>query len=349
MIYAPIIIPTLYRDKYFIQCIESLKKNKYSENTDVYIALDFPLFEKHKEGYSRIINYLEGDFSCFRKFVVIKREKNYGAVKNTNTLIDDILKKYDRFIFSEDDNEFSLNFLEYMNKCLEKFETNPKILAVCGYSYPIKWEVSEKTNIIKQNNIFNTWGTGYWRDKYLKVSKELVENYLINEFNSSVLDGRINKMSNARFHSYVSCFFSIQRSPLFIRTTDVSLSIYMQLKAMFVIMPTVSKVRNHGFDGSGLYCQNIKEINNSKSDSYDYRNQRIDTSLSFNPNLDTSASNERVNWERLNKFIFIDYTALAKSKLKVKLYKLFGRKNYLMVRKMKTKIVKFIRVMRKNK
>lgn len=51
------------------------------------------------------------------------------------------------YIYTEDDNVFSKNFLCYMNLCLEKYKEDDKILTVSGYSYLAEWDV-HKDNII---------------------------------------------------------------------------------------------------------------------------------------------------------------------------------------------------------
>ena len=50
-----------------------------------------------------------------------------------------------------------------------------------------------------------------------------------------------------------------------------------------IISPITSKVRNHGFDGSGEYCQNVSDIKKRKTtaQNYDYSHQPIDTTYSF--------------------------------------------------------------------
>ena len=65
---------------------------------------------------------MKKDF-VLKKIVVFEREYNYG-VKGENNNISALIKYvstyYDRWIFSEDDNVFSPNFLVYINKGLEK-------------------------------------------------------------------------------------------------------------------------------------------------------------------------------------------------------------------------------------
>ena len=40
---APILIPTLCRYEHFVKCIQSLKENTLANESDLFIALDYPL------------------------------------------------------------------------------------------------------------------------------------------------------------------------------------------------------------------------------------------------------------------------------------------------------------------
>lgn len=343
MVYAPILIPTLCRYNHFIRCVESLKKNSWAKYTDIYIALDYPLKKEHEFGYRKITEYLKGDFSCFNKFEIIYREKNYGAGPNVKDASTYLYHYYDRIILSEDDNEFSENFLEYMDKCLDEFENDDSVIAVAGYSYDVNWKTEERCNIIKQNHSFNPWGTGQWRDKSEKIRSELNHGYLLNEFGNAVCDGRINKLGDARFYDYAMYYFSNANNILFEGMSDVALGIYMTLNGKYEIMPVISKVRNHGFDGTGLYCQKIerKNVRNDKSAFYDYSNQSIDTDRDFFPKLDTI--NQDYNWDVLNKFMYANKIKLLILKCLVGFCKVVGAQNCNKVRHITGNIKKFIK------
>ena len=130
-IYAPVIIPTLCRFEHFKRCIDSLSRCTGAEYTDLYIGLDFPAKDSHWPGYNKICGYVS-QITGFNQVIVYKREYNYGASANTHALKESIIKQYDRYIFSDDDNEFSPNFLDYMNEGLTRFKDNPNILKICG-------------------------------------------------------------------------------------------------------------------------------------------------------------------------------------------------------------------------
>ena len=324
MIYAPILIPTLCRHEHFIRCVESLKKNTWAKYTDVYIALDYPAKESHWEGYSKISEYLEGDFSEFANFYVIKREHNYGSGRNMRELREQVFEKYDAFIRTDDDCEFSPNFIEYMDRCLVLSKNDDRIIGVTGYSYPLDWKIAENANVFSNSLVFPMWGTGFWKKKYKHLEAEIQSGCVFKYLESG---NRIPEMTQARFVDFVHAVLDFSDQSWMWRVTDVTLGVYMQLFDKQIISPRLSLVRNHGFDGSGEYCAEIKVRRGITALDYNYFGQVIDIDTSFVPVIDKNAS-YAVNKTILDTFDSRPLKAMLKAKLKLQFYRIVGKKNY---------------------
>lgn len=333
-IYAPVLIPTLCRSKHFIRCVESLKKNGWAKYTDIYVALDYPPNEKYESGYTEICKYLnEEDFSVFASFNVIKRDYNFGSVKNMRDLRNSVEGKYPYFIRTDDDAEFSVNFLEYMNKCLWQFENDKNCLGIMGFCYPLDWKVENDSNIFKMNYMCYMWGTAFYFDKYNLVRNDLENCYLKKVFKKSILNGKSKKLLTVRYEDFVS--EGTLKHPLLECASDVGIGTYMPIQgSLFMISPTISKVRNWGFDGSGVYCPKT-EINKKKltTQNFDYTNQAIDNSSTFNIKLDNN-ENYELNRRVLNKFEKRSILILIKTKLKLVTYLLFGEVFFQRIQKL---------------
>ena len=302
---APIIIPTLCRDTHFIRLIESLKRNSWAKYTDVFIGLDYPPSEKYREGYNNICQYLRGNFNDFKSFNVIRRTENYGSSRNLKELRDLVLINYDRFIRTDDDAEFSPNFLEYINKCLEKYKDDSDVIAVTGYSYPIKWKTSEDATILKENFSCPMWGTGFWKNKYYEMC-DYISNYkgLGRDARFIIKSGSIKKMLDVAKFEFISlCLSPDFEKTLASKMSDVALRMYIATHDKYVIVPTISKVRNWGFDGTGEYCSNTSNTNEKliTAGNYEYALQPIDSSNIFNLREDTLDNNEG-NRKLMNNF-----------------------------------------------
>lgn len=336
MIYAPVLIPTLCRYEHFVRCLESLKRNTWAKNTEVYVAVDYPLKESHWNGYKKIVEYLSLDCPEFAALHVIKRSHNYGAAANMVALRNLVLKKHDRFIRTDDDCEFSPNFLEYIDRCLEKYENDESVIGVTGYSYPIDWDLDGEYNAFKSKLIFPMWGTGFWRKKFYKVYEDIVKG-CIPEY---VSKNRIRKreMTVARYLDSLDGTFNYGKRNLVVQFSDVACGCYMQLFNKYIISPTLSKVRNHGFDGSGIYCDNIG-LNSKKricADNYNYSEQQIDEAktitLSVAEQFDVESNRKRLNQFDSRKLKTI-INSIVRFQIKKVVIKFIGIEKYKTIRK----------------
>lgn len=305
MVYAPVTIPTLCRDKHFIRCIESLRRNPWAKYTEIYIGLDYPAKEEHWEGYRKISAYLEQSFPEFKAVHVYRREENVGAVMNSRFLREEAEKNYDRYIFMEDDLEASPNFLEYMDKSLKEFEDNPDVIAVTGYSYPLPWKIAENCTVVKQDFNGSVWGCGFWLNKRERLQHYLQTNGLAKDFAFAYKSGRLHNMIDFAVKDYVNlCENGWSGKTGFLnRATDIALRIYLGVHHSYFIMPSSSKIRNHGYDGSGLYCQRIEGSTHGEYcvENYRFSDQVIDESDHFTL-VEDKEFDLPVNRELLNKF-----------------------------------------------
>lgn len=259
--YAPVLIGTLSRYEHFKRCVESLAECTHAEKTDLYIALDYPLNESHWDGYKQIANYVN-KIEGFKAVVIIKRDKNYGVLRNYNEAQQEIFNKYDRIIVSEDDNEFSPNFLNYINSGLTKYKQNDDIFAICGYNYPIDIPKSYNANIYMWKG-FSGWGCGFWRNKLNKV------NFSVDELNGFLKKlNNIRKLNRYAGH-YLPALLNILKKKHM--TGDTAFCMHIIKNNMYCVFPVISKVRNYGHDGTGVHC----------GFSNNFCNQIIDKNISF--------------------------------------------------------------------
>lgn len=302
--YAPIIIPTLCRYEHLKTLLSSLAKCSGAKYTDVYIGLDYPLNDSHRDGYEKIKILLNnGTYDrAFRSLNIFERERNYGAERNINSLIDFIKQKYDRWIFSEDDNIFSPNFLDYMNKGLKIYENDPTVLAINGYRQLPELLVNGNT-IIRQNNGFSAWGFGIWRDKYNNMIEDINNGYFQSIMFNLPMLCRIKKNGWSRLRTFFELCFSKKQLPF----ADYVANVYMAAKNLDVIMPVVSTVRNCGWDGTGQNCR-VKDKNLIKA----HMEQVIDDKSFFDFKGDPSYAykeNKRIfvkqGYSKISVFTFI--------------------------------------------
>lgn len=259
MIYAPVLITTLNRYEHLERLIKSLQKNKWAEFTELYIGVDFPPNEKYREGYEKVCDYLAKKITGFKKINIFYHKENLGAANNIEFLRKEVAKNYDRYISTEDDNEFSKNFLEYMDRGLIKFQKDKNIISICGYMPDIDWGL-DPNGVLKIGCRFDAWGNGRWIEKDNQLFNELKLSYLEDLLCDFKRAWHIYRVSSLLFYVCVEAVI-LKRGPMYdeygvFHPIDFSKGIYMIDREYFTIAPILSKVRNWGDDGSGLHCGN---------------------------------------------------------------------------------------------
>lgn len=263
--YAPVTMTTLCRYEHFRRCLESLEKCTGAECTDVYVALDYPANESHEEGWKKIDAYLKEKEknNGFRSLNVRRRDHNCGVGKpgsNGDLLFQEIKMVTDRFISFEDDNEFSPCFLQYVNKALEKYEDDDRVISVCGYT-PI--ELDKKENIYFARNE-NAWGHGVWIRK-----KAIVDQFVNLESYEKVLHSFSASLRLFWIHP-TSLYVLLDNVIIRKVHGDVGNVAYCMLNNSYSVFPTRTLVRNWGNDGTGVHSKVVtkydkKEISNAKT------------------------------------------------------------------------------------
>lgn len=250
-VYAPVLITTLNRSEHLKRCINSLEKCTGADKTVVYVALDFPPSEKYKKGWLESDEFLKEKENChtFKDFIVIRRERNYGigAIEsNISALREEIRPYYDCFIDTEDDNEFSPNFLEYTNTFLELFKNDNRVIKVCAYNFPMEIPKNYYNNFYLSKRGC-AWGTGSWFHK---------QEHLLTYYDLEFLQGLIKDRSKymilkQRFPRGIELLHSMLKTGHLYG--DAIWEIYCAMEDTYFVLPTLSKVRNHGNDGSGVH------------------------------------------------------------------------------------------------
>lgn len=260
MTLAPVLIPTLNRYEHLEKCLTSLSKCTLANQTEVYIALDYPPSEKYIDGWIKNREYL---FSIgnlnFKQIHLIERKENYGTWKsgdkgNATCLIEEISELYDRYIFTEDDNVFAPNFLEYMNIGLELFENDSTVYAISGYRwwFPIKYD---ENTYFRQSGDYTPWGIGRW----VKKEKELTQCVW---FKSQITFTNIVRLLTKKDYNTLGSLFEFaSKEHAKDILVDAHMRVYMNIKNMHMIIPTTQLVSNIGLDGSGCSMpENYQEI-----------------------------------------------------------------------------------------
>lgn len=280
--YAPVMIPTLNRYEHFKECLDSLEKCTGADMTDVFVALDYPPGEKYVDGWEKIDSFLKEKEreNNFGRLIVIRRNHNYGIYNEHSNFAElgkYVQSRYDYCIVSEDDNVFSPNFLEYINKGLEKYANDETVYAICGYTQPYEFRANGN-NFFRHNTDFSAWGYGDFVEKKKKLMNDIKNGYLRKTFSFSNCK-KVRKHGFNRLYQYITYCFWYKKD--YMPITDCVITCYLIVKDMQVICPIISKVRNIGWDESGQSFKNPKLLKKYDDIAKRHRIQPIDEEITF--------------------------------------------------------------------
>ena len=281
MKYAPVIIPTLNRIEHLKRCIDSLRNNSFAKFTELYIGLDYPPSEKYVDGYNKVKLYLEDGIEGFRDVHIIIRDNNFGPILNGRDLINKILEKYDRYIFTEDDNEFSPCFLEYMDTGLERYENDDDVITICADRTAFS-DYDASADLVKAT-YFSAYGYGTWKSKIESINRAINREYIENICCSRTKMRRMQK-NDIRTVAFLASTL-LRKEPIYqtpsgeIPLIDTSYMIYTCAEQKYSLFCPQTMVRNWGYDGSGANCAESRpkatrrEIVEDKT--YDVNNKKV--------------------------------------------------------------------------
>lgn len=249
--YAPVIIYTYNRLDHLKKTISALGANHLAADTTIFVVSDGPKNESAKQGVKVLREYIDS-VEGFKAVHRIYREENVGLFQSIQLAEQLILAHFDRFIAMEDDIVTSENFLDFINAGLDYFEHSDSVFTISGYCHPIK--IPNNYKFDSWNNPWHMpWGYGTWKHKYLNL-----------DLASNPLQEIMQRSSEYSFlKKYGDFFLDIidHDNRGLIVAPDARICGQMLLAGLHTVMPTKSKVKNIGCDGSGANC--------SKTNRYD--------------------------------------------------------------------------------
>lgn len=272
--YVPVLIPTLNRYNHLKECIESLEKCLYANETEIFISVDYPPDCNYSEGHSKVTEYLKTkDFSCFKDVHLFFQERNLGAYDNLYFLEEKMPYEDQWFILLEDDVVVSKGYLAFVNNAIIRFADDENFAGVCGYNClrtALDTQRWYKGKNLSYGSALNLSVINMVKeDASVLYQKPIRLTDFVELLNFSPIDARV----------YMDYF--IYKPKLYfdrnynIAPIDYVIHNVLFFREKYVVTPTISMVRNMGNDGTGLhsdYDSKLSEFEKAKE---------IDDSLCF--------------------------------------------------------------------
>lgn len=272
---APIGITTYGRLSHLKETIVALQKNTLAKYSELYVFSDAPK-KGDEDAVSRVRRYIH-TIDGFSKVFIIEREVN-GRVANGRGGLRQLLDKYGKVIFMEEDIVTAPGYLQFMNDALELYESDPLVFSITGYT-PIETNIGGDVCLSRR---FSGWGYAIWKNRFDQV-RSLPEFKSIK--NNKILLGQLTSLGQDIPHMIK------MESQGVTNALDIRFCYLCVTKNYVNIYPSQTLVRNIGRDGSGLHSNisnrekntilNSKVIFNLKPISKLDRNLLTDCELSM--------------------------------------------------------------------
>lgn len=249
---APIILFVYNRPESTQLVLDALSMNPESKDSLLYIYCDGAKVGTDDIAQKKINHTREivRNEKRFKNVFVIENKENKGLSISIIDGVTEICKQFGFAIVLEDDILVSRYFLNYMNQSLNLYKNVNEVGSINGYWYPIDEKFNETFFLRNQS----CWGWATWERAWnlfqsngSKLLKELESKKLVKEFD---LDGAYE------YTKMLSDQISGKNDSWAIRW-DAS----MFLENKLSLYPSISLVKNIGFDGEGSHCEISNDYN----------------------------------------------------------------------------------------
>ncbi len=261
---SPIALFAYNRPFHLQKTIESLLLNDLAKDSELFIFSDAPKIQKNKEKHTEkniilvenVRIYLEKVQSYegiyFKKIHIITQNQNQGLAKSIITGVTQLLDTYPHIIVLEDDMICTKDFLQFMNKCLDKYETEKQIFTISGYRFPIEIPLDFKEDVFLWQRA-SSWGWATWVDRWQKADWD------VKNFKTFWANKTLRKAFNQGGEDLSLMLYKQQKNMISSWAVRWCFTLFEQKG--FCVYPTHSKIQNIGHDNSGTNSANTTKYN----------------------------------------------------------------------------------------
>ncbi len=156
--FAPIILFVYNRPEHTRRTLAALAANPLAQDSDLIVYADGPKKPEHAASVAQardVVRAAEG----FRSVRLIERDANMGLANSIMTGVSDVCAVHGRAIVVEDDLLVAPHFLEFLNAGLRRYQDEPAVLQISGYSYPAHDKTTANAFFLP---MVSCWGWATW-------------------------------------------------------------------------------------------------------------------------------------------------------------------------------------------
>jgi hypothetical protein len=247
---APIVLFIYNRPDHTRQTLAALAASPLAQESKLIIYADGPKRPEHAESVAAT-RAIARATPGFGSVSLVERSENLGLARSIISGVTEACESYGRVIVLEDDLVVAPGFLAYMNRALDRYANEDRVMQISGYMFAVdrSYELPE-TFFLK---LSSTWGWATWNRAWATF-----------ESDSGSLLERMKDVDSHEFnmkgsYPYMTALLDQHRGVL--NVWGVRWYASMFLRQGLCLHPAQSLVSNIGMDGSGEHC--------GPSDAYD--------------------------------------------------------------------------------
>lgn len=239
---APIVLFVYKRPQHTEKTLEFLSRCEGADDSELFIFCDGPKWPEDKKAVAEVRQVVRCRRWC-GKVNIVERDKNMGLANSIMGGVTELCSSFGRVIVLEDDLLTSRYFLEYMNKALELYEKNERVMQVSGHMFPVK--IKPETNAFFLP-FTTSWGWATWQrawshfdpamTSYVRLKKDKVLRYRFDLDRAYPYYNMLSKQRTGKVDSWAIRWY---------------LSVFMC--DGLTLYPSQTLIQNIGFDGSGTH------------------------------------------------------------------------------------------------
>lgn len=254
---APVAFFCFNRPDHTLKTLSAIKNNQLSSETILYIFSDGPRKNDSLETIEKIreVRKIIRKEQWCKEVVFVEAERNQGLLQSISKGVTEVVNRHGKVIVIEDDVMVSKGFLNFMNKALDMYEKDEKVMHLGGYSPLGRINYKPEESTFFYNHTF-CWGWATWQRawKYFSTDGEFLRK-------------RIKKEGKMRYINLDDTFEAYWGIKYIMEGRFQSWNYFwhtcVNLNGGLCLHPAESLIENIGFDGSGTNC----EIDTEKIDS----------------------------------------------------------------------------------
>lgn len=243
---VPIVLFVYNRPKHTEYTLNALDKNIGIENSELFVfsdnAKDIQGLDAVREVRALLKKFKENNH--FKMVHIFESEEHKGLADSVIDGVSRVINKYEKIIVLEDDLVTSTDFFMFMNGALKYYEPYEEVWSIAGYTPDLKYLSKYKKDVYVCLRA-GSWGWATWKDRWESIDWE------VKDYATFIRDKKKRRQLKKRGHNLPDMLGRQMQGKIDSWAIRFCYEQFKQGKV--TINPTVSRVRNIGFDGTGTH------------------------------------------------------------------------------------------------